>query len=134
MPASGYKDVVVLVAGRPVCVGDMRYAAEALGVSYESLRTYLYSDPLEGTCVRRLESLWVVEGCRYPVTTDVACRLVGCSPDEVRHIANRQGDGRVRRYRRQRWSLPYEVIDELRDADRRRRSKRKGRSGPGGTP
>ena len=111
MPASGYKDVVVLVAGRPVCVGDMRFAAEALGISYQSLRTYLYSDPLEGTCVRHLESLWIVEGCERPVTTDVASRIVGCEPEELRLIANRRNDGRVARYRRKRWSLPFDVID-----------------------
>ena len=108
----GYRDVAVKVGGTAVCVGDMWFAAEALGITYAAIRRYACDHPVAGLEVMRLPELWSIDGGEA-LTTEQAAWALECDAHEV---PLRRG---VERVRWPSWSLPCETIEQLRVRNKR---------------
>lgn len=76
-------DYAVTIDGELVCVGDVEFVAETLGLKVNTVRFYAGADPIQYLKVERLPPLWAVIGHKGMFTAEQAAAILGCDPAQV---------------------------------------------------
>ena len=105
----GYRDYQVIIDGTVVAQGPGEFIAEILGMRRKALTRWIHDEKHRRSgAINALPTCWVIDG--KILSNEEAQEELGVTQSKLYHMSY---EGKIQRYRVEKWSLPPEDIQKL---------------------